>query len=109
MQIVDLNHDQLDAAPDRLGEDGWRRALGQRMQVGDTPDSLGRDQSELGELAPQRVDQRSTLSHQQLARPVQHQARLLLGTLDLDKSHCWPGYGLADRFRIDSIVLAALD
>lgn len=72
LQIVDLAHDQLDTAADRIGEDGWSRTLGQRMQLRDAPDAFGSDQSELGELATQRVDQRGTLTDQQLACPVQH-------------------------------------
>ena len=70
LHIVDLAHDQLDAAADRIGEDRWGRALGKRMQLRDAPDSLGRDQSELSELATQRVDQRCTLTDQQLSCPM---------------------------------------
>src|SRR5665213_432822 len=108
LQFVDLAHDQLDATANRIGKNGGGGTLGEIMQVGDTPDPFGSNQPEFGELAAQGIDQSGTLPYEELARPVQHQARLLLRALDVDKSHRWPGDCLTDSLGVDSVVLAAL-
>lgn len=51
LQIIDLAHDQLDTAANRIGEEGCGHALGKRMQLRDAPDSLGRDKSRIHRAA----------------------------------------------------------
>jgi hypothetical protein len=63
MQFVYLSHDQLNASSYRIGKHGGGRALGERMQLRDSPDTLRRDQSKLGKLAAQGIDQRGTLTN----------------------------------------------
>ena len=55
------------------------------------------------------IDQLRALADQQVTRPVQHQRSLLLGALDRHEAHRRPRHRLADRGRIGSVVLAALD
>src|SRR5262249_16385026 len=49
------------------------------------------------------------LPHQQIARAVLHQSTLLLGRLDLHKTHGRPPNCLADRCSVGRVILVALD
>src|SRR5437660_3002365 len=49
------------------------------------------------------------LANEQMARPMEHQAALLLGRLGLDEPHGCPGDRLADSLGVGSIVLLPLD
>ena len=71
--------------------------------------SLWRDNAQLRHMAAQGVHQHGPLPHQQVARPVQHQHRLLLGGLDRHEPHRRPRHRLADRLGIGRIGLATLD
>ena len=53
LQVVDLAHDQLDAAANCTGKYGGGGVLGESVQFGDTPDPFGSNQPEFGELAAQ--------------------------------------------------------
>jgi hypothetical protein len=48
----------------------------------DDRDSLRRHQTEFGEMSAKRVRQHRSLPDEQIACPVQHQYRLLLGAVD---------------------------
>ena len=43
--------------------------------------------AELGQMRPQGIDQLGSLPHQKIARPMLHQAALLLRRFDLYKTH----------------------
>ena len=60
-------------------------------------------------MRSQGVDHLGPLSHQKIARAMQHQPPLLLDRFDLHKTHGRPPYRLADRLGIGGIVLVALD
>jgi hypothetical protein len=70
---------------------------------------LGDVDAKLGEQAADHVDQLCTLLDQQIARPVHRQRRLLLGRLHRHEPHRRPRHRFANRFRIGSVGLAALD
>ena len=97
-------------------------------QLHDMARALGRDDAELGQMAPQRVDQpcratrpgslrertigaadRGPLTHQQITGAMDGQRRLLLLRLDRHKAHRRAGHRLADRRGIGRIVLVALE
>ena len=72
-------------------------------------DPLWSDDAQLGHVPTKRIHQHGPLAHQQVARPVQHQHRLLLGRLDRHEAHRRPRHRLADRLGVGRIRLAALD
>jgi hypothetical protein len=49
----------------------------QHSKLSDTPDTLRRHDTELGELTADSIHQHGALSDQQITRAVQHQCRLL--------------------------------
>ena len=63
---------------------------------------------ELSQQTPQHVHKLRTLPHQQIARPMQRQRRLLLGRLHRHEAHGWPRHRLTDRLSIPRIRLAPL-
>src|SRR5271166_4659745 len=69
----------------------------------------GSDDPEFGEMRPDRVRGRSQLTDEQMPRPVQSQAGLLLRRFDRHEAHIGPLHGLANRFGIDRVVLLAFD
>ena len=71
--------------------------------------ALRDDHAELTAMPPERIDQHGSLAHQQVARPVQHQNRLLFRRLHRRKPHGRAHPRFADRFRIRGIVLVRLD
>src|SRR6202162_2817208 len=72
-----------------------------------TPDRC--NNPELGKMGPDRIDHRGLLTDEQMARPVQHQAALLLGGLGRYKPHVGPGDCLANGLCVSRIVLLPLD
>src|SRR2546426_7899555 len=85
-------------------------------RVGDDPeqflDTIAPDRSDdpvLGKMGADRIDHRGLLADEEMARPMEHQAALLLGRLGLDEPHVCPGDRLADSLGVGSIVLLPLD
>ena len=70
---------------------------------------LSSHNAELRHMRPQSIDQLGPLTHQKVARAMQHQLTLLLDRFDLNKTHGRPPYRLADRLGVGGIVLVALD
>ena len=60
-------------------------------------------------VTAQRVDQHRTLAHQKIARPLQHDRRLLFRRLDRHEPHRRPCHRLADCFRVGRVVLLAFN
>jgi hypothetical protein len=60
-------------------------------------------------MRPQRIDHLGLLPQQQIARAMLHQPALLLGRLDLHKTHGRAANRLADRLGVGRVVLVALD
>src|SRR5439155_3246206 len=71
--------------------------------------SLRSHNTELGQVRPQGINRLGPLPQQQVARAMLHQPALLLGRLDLHKTHGRAANRLADRFRIGRVILVALD
>ena len=64
---------------------------------------------ELGKMSPDRIDHRSLLADEQMARAVQHQTALLLGGLGRHKPHVGPGDRLANGLCISRVILLSLE
>jgi hypothetical protein len=64
-----------------------------------------RQHTELGHVAPDRVDELDPLARQELVRAMDHPGGLLLSRLDRGHPNGRPGHRLADRGRIRRIVL----
>jgi len=54
-----------------------------------------------------RIDHRSLLTDEEMARAMEHQAALLFGRLRLHEPHVWPDNGPADRLSISGTERAA--
>ena len=113
---VDLNGDapQLIAPAStgscgRAGRSRLARAAMILHELGRPVDALRSDDPELGAVAADGVDQHGPLAHQKLARPMQHQHALPLGTLDRHEPHGRPLHRLADRLGVGGVVLLAPD
>jgi hypothetical protein len=106
VEAGDLLAEQRQGLP-RLGRDrGFGFDLGE--QRADVADALAADDTEFAGVTAQRIDQLGALTHQCLAQ-FQHQAlRLYGGGLYRHEGHAGPAGGLADRFRVVAVVLAAL-
>jgi hypothetical protein len=78
------------------------------QQLLQTAAALRRHHAELGKHRAQGVGRHGALAHQQLARPVQRQHRLLLGALRRHKAHARALHRLTDRLGIAAIGLVAL-
>ncbi len=83
--------------------------LRQRQQFIDAAYALGGDNTELGKVAAQGVDSHRALLDQQFTGLVQHQNGLLVVTLDRYEAHIRSRHRLADRRRVDHVILASLD
>lgn len=70
-------------------------------------DSMQSYQAKFRELSTQGIDQGGSLLHHQIAGSMQDQDRLLFSTLHRNKPHGWPADCLADRLRVDFVILAA--
>ena len=65
--------------------------------------------TELRQMAAQRINRLGALAHQKIARPEQHAPSLLFLRLHSHKAHGRPRRRLADRLRIRRVVLLPLD
>src|SRR5580693_8221377 len=70
---------------------------------------LGGGKAELTRIATDGVAQLRAIADQPVTYADQHQARLLLSRLHRHEAHRRPAHRLAKRFRVDRIVLAALN
>jgi ribulose 1,5-bisphosphate carboxylase large subunit-like protein len=77
-------------------------------QRGDPAGALAGDDAVLRQVRPQGVDQRGSLSRQQITGLVKHQHRLLIDALYRHEPHRRPGHFFADRFRVSGVGLPAL-
>src|SRR6476659_5198496 len=64
---------------------------------------------ELGKMGPDRIDHRGLLTDEQMARAVQHQTALLLGSLGRHEPHVSPGDCLANGLCVSRVILLPLD
>ena len=85
-----------------------RICLRQRQQFINSPDALATTRP-TRKMPSQCVNSHGALLDQQFAALVQHQHGLIIGTFDRHKAHVRARHRLADRCRINRIVLAALD
>src|SRR5271169_3439876 len=60
-------------------------------------------------MSADSIDYSGLLANQEMTRPMQHQAALLLRRLGLNKAHRWPPHGLADCLGVGHVVLLPLD
>ena len=67
-----------------------------------------RNDPELGKMGPDRIDHRGLLTDEQMARTVEHQAALLLGSLGWHKPHVGPGDRLANGLCVSRVILLPL-
>src|SRR6202163_3763504 len=87
----------------------FRVRLCQRQQFIDASDALGNDNAEFGKMAAKRVNTHGALLDEHFPGLVQHQHGLLIRTLDRHETHARPRHRLADRRRVDRVILAPLD
>ena len=85
------------------------RILRRRGQPTDMCRRLRGNDTELRQMAAQRIDALSALAHQKIARPEQHAPSLLFLRLHSHKAHGRPRRRLADRLRVGRVVLSPLD
>src|SRR5450759_5166480 len=64
---------------------------------------------ELGKMGPDCIDHCSLLTDEQMARAVEHQAALLLGSLGWHEPHVGPGDCLADGLCVSRVILLPFD
>src|SRR6476469_1675538 len=64
---------------------------------------------ELGKMGPDCIDHCGLLTDEQMARAVQHQAALLLGSLGWHEPHVGPGDCLANGLCVSRVILLPLD
>src|SRR5436190_24402918 len=114
LQDLRLEHSQLGAESGKTRARNLRHPLVTR--VGDDPeqflDTIAPDRSDdpvLGKMGADRIDHRGLLADEEMARPMEHQAALLLECLVLDEPHVCPRDRLADSLGVGSIVLLPLD
>lgn len=69
----------------------------------------GHDDAELAQMGADRVDGLGQLPHQEVARPMLHQQRLLRSTLHGHEAHVGPRNRFTDRFGVRRISLAPPD
>jgi hypothetical protein len=74
-------------------------------QLLDTVAPDRRDDPELCKMGPNRVDHCGLLADEQMARTMEHQAALLLGSLRRNEPHVRSGDRLADHLSVNCIVL----
>lgn len=94
-----------------MHEHGQRIGIGQGLlcQFRQVGDAGARDQTELGEMSTQSVRQHGALSHEKGSSTMGHEDTLLLDRLDRHEPHRRALHGLADRFGIKRVALAALE
>jgi hypothetical protein len=67
-----------------------------------------RDNAELGEVSPDRINHRRLLADEQMACAVKHEATLLLWRLCWHKPHVGSGDCFANRLSVSHVVLLPL-
>ena len=82
---------------------------GDLEQLFNTSASDRGNDTELGKVSSDCVDDGRLLTNEQMACAMEHQAALLLGRLRRDEPHVCPGHRFADCFRVGRIVLLPLD
>jgi hypothetical protein len=70
---------------------------------------LRQDQPELGQVAPQRIDQLRALTDEALVGSERHGARLMLSALHRNAMHVRTQHGFGNRRRVGCVVLLPLD
>src|SRR6516162_1095476 len=80
-----------------------------RQQLLEPLASLRCHNPELGQMRPQRIGNLGLLPQQKIARAMLHQPALLFGRLHRHKTHGRPANRLTARFRVNRVVLVALD
>ena len=107
VELGDLNDQQCAQLPNRARQPrlGIFNRLRQPFHV---RRPLRRDDAELREVSPQRVDRLRALANQQIARAEQHALRLLLPRLYRHETHRRPRGRLADRLGVGGVVLLPL-
>ena len=114
-QIVDLRREQIDLIEVKLGDLPYgvgnlgRPVLKQGRCLLEMGRPLRKDQSELSQVAPQRIDQLRALPHEALVRPECYGTRLMLGALHRYTMHVRTQHSFGDRRRVGRVVLLPLD
>ena len=114
LQDLYLEHPQLRAKGGKtLTCELWHAII---IRIGDDIEQLlhtvaadRRDDPELGEMGPDRINHRGLLPNEKVTRAMEHEAALLLGRLGLHEAHIWSRDCFADRFGISGIILLALE
>ena len=69
--------------------------------------ALRRDEADLGQMAAQSIERRRALAGEQLARSMAHQVGLVIDRTHRHEPLARPAHRLANRCRIDRVVLVA--
>ena len=84
--------------------------VGNSMQQFRDPSTTDRrDNAELGEVCPDRIDHRGLLADEHVAGAVKHQAALLLRRLGRHEPHVGSGDGFTNCLCVSHVVLLAFD
>ena len=86
-----------------------RRIVNVRCELLEAVNALRRDNPELGQVCPHCIREHCALTHEQLARAVKHQHRLVLGRFNGHESHGGSRHCFRDRRSIGGVGLIALD
>src|SRR6185369_12095476 len=76
------------------------------QQLLDAPAPDGGEDTELGKIRADRIDDGGLLADEQMARSMKHQTALLLGR---HETHVWPGDRFVNRLSVRGVVLLPLD
>lgn len=109
IELLEVFEQALYQAPKRPGQLVASILYELRHPLGDVVSSLGNDESELSEQAPNLVGLGGAGLDKPLARPVQGQHALLLDILDRHKAHARARDGFTDGLGIGRIVFVGLD
>jgi hypothetical protein len=114
LQYLGLQRAQLaaESSKTRAGQ-LWEPAVGwignDFQQLLDTPAPDGGDNPELGKIGADRINDGCLLTDEEMARPVEHEAALLLDRLGRHEPHVGSRDRLANRLRVRGVVLLPLD
>jgi len=109
LQHLQMSAERSNTAPCDLGQPLITSICDDSEQLIDTVTPDRRDDAKLSKMSADRIDNRSLLTDEEMTRPMQHQAALLLRCLGLNEPHVRPAHGLADCLCVGSIVLLSLD
>jgi hypothetical protein len=104
-QVVELTRQSKERGPDDLGQSEGVIITKAHAKFSNFPGALSRNNAELGEVCPDRIQEHRALSHQQVARSMQYENTLLLLGLHRHEAHVGSGDGLADRLGVGGVVL----